>query len=206
LCCSRSIRRDMLLEIGPSGVWRNVQSCEPHCDHSKSIHDVGGGVIASAYIWAVRRWRLALGCVATRRARAISAWRYLSRVQRRRHLLYTTSCGGSAARVGYRAGGARVRGHALPFSPGRCLIASVCELRVSNAATVVSVRILTRWCAFRYMRTETGCSVLSSFESMTGTLDESDWSMHSDPMHERNCMCPFVPSKTRPGPRVQVYL
>ena len=36
-----------------------------------------------------------------------------------------------------------------------------------------------------YMRTETGCSVLSSFESMTGTLDESDWSMHSAPMHER---------------------
>lgn len=40
-----------------------------------------------------------------------------------------------------------------------------------------------------YMRTETGCSVLSSFESMSGTLDEADWSMHSAPMHERNYPC-----------------
>jgi beta-mannosidase len=37
-----------------------------------------------------------------------------------------------------------------------------------------------------YMKTETGCSSLSSFESMAGTLAPSEYSIHSDPFHERN--------------------
>ena len=40
-----------------------------------------------------------------------------------------------------------------------------------------------------YFRTETGCSVLSSFESMAPTLSPSNWGIHSDPFHERNYPC-----------------
>ena len=40
-----------------------------------------------------------------------------------------------------------------------------------------------------YFRTETGCSVLSSFESMSPTLSESNWGIHSAPFHERNYPC-----------------
>ena len=40
-----------------------------------------------------------------------------------------------------------------------------------------------------YFRTETGCSVLSSFESMSATLSTSNWGLHSAPFHERNYPC-----------------
>jgi hypothetical protein len=37
-----------------------------------------------------------------------------------------------------------------------------------------------------YAKTETGCSSLSSFESMSATLKPSEYSIHSAPFHERN--------------------
>ena len=40
-----------------------------------------------------------------------------------------------------------------------------------------------------YFRTETGCSVLSSFESMAPTLSPANWGIHSPPFHERNYPC-----------------
>ena len=40
-----------------------------------------------------------------------------------------------------------------------------------------------------YFRTETGCSVLSSFESMSATLSTDNWGMHAAPFHERNYPC-----------------
>lgn len=40
-----------------------------------------------------------------------------------------------------------------------------------------------------YFRTETGCSVLSSFESMSATLSKDNWGMHASPFHERNYPC-----------------
>ena len=36
------------------------------------------------------------------------------------------------------------------------------------------------------MKTETGCSVLQSFESLAGTLAPSEYGIHSSPFHERN--------------------
>jgi len=40
-----------------------------------------------------------------------------------------------------------------------------------------------------YFKSETGCSVMSSFESMSATLSPAHWSLHSDPMHECNYPC-----------------
>lgn len=37
-----------------------------------------------------------------------------------------------------------------------------------------------------YMKTETGCSVLQSFESLSATLQPSEYGIHTDPFHERN--------------------
>jgi beta-mannosidase len=37
-----------------------------------------------------------------------------------------------------------------------------------------------------YAKTETGCSSLSSFESMAATLKPSEYGIHTDPFHERN--------------------
>ena len=37
-----------------------------------------------------------------------------------------------------------------------------------------------------FMKTETGCSSLSSFESMSATLKPSEYGIHTDPFHERN--------------------
>jgi len=36
------------------------------------------------------------------------------------------------------------------------------------------------------MKTETGCSVLQSFESLSATLQPSEYGIHTDPFHERN--------------------
>ena len=40
-----------------------------------------------------------------------------------------------------------------------------------------------------YAKTETGCSSLSSFESMSPTLSEENWGMHAAPFYERNYPC-----------------
>jgi hypothetical protein len=40
-----------------------------------------------------------------------------------------------------------------------------------------------------YFKSETGCSVMSSFESMSGTLSDEHWALQSAPMHERNYPC-----------------
>ena len=37
-----------------------------------------------------------------------------------------------------------------------------------------------------YAKTETGCSSLSSFESMSATLKPTEYGLHTDPFHERN--------------------
>jgi hypothetical protein len=37
-----------------------------------------------------------------------------------------------------------------------------------------------------FFKSETGCSVMSSFESMSGTLSPENWALQSPPMHERN--------------------
>eukprot|EP00051_Salpingoeca_urceolata_P023405 m.396250 g.396250 ORF g.396250 m.396250 type:complete len:1245 (+) comp20102_c1_seq16:524-4258(+) len=37
-----------------------------------------------------------------------------------------------------------------------------------------------------FFKSETGCSVMSSFESMSATLSPEHWSLHASPMHERN--------------------
>ena len=40
-----------------------------------------------------------------------------------------------------------------------------------------------------YFRTETDCSFLSSFESMSATLSADNWGMHASPFHERDYPC-----------------
>lgn len=40
-----------------------------------------------------------------------------------------------------------------------------------------------------YMVSETGCVVMSSFESMSATLAPEDWSLHAEPMRQRNYPC-----------------
>ncbi len=40
-----------------------------------------------------------------------------------------------------------------------------------------------------YMRTETGMTSMSSFESMSALLPESEWGLESESMHERNYPC-----------------
>lgn len=40
-----------------------------------------------------------------------------------------------------------------------------------------------------YFRSETGCSVMSSFESMSGTLTPNNYGLHTPPFHQRNYPC-----------------
>ena len=40
-----------------------------------------------------------------------------------------------------------------------------------------------------YFVSESGATTMSSFESMSATLSESNWGLHSEPMHERNYAC-----------------
>eukprot|EP01052_Picozoa_sp_SAG31_P020098 SAG31_NODE_1495_length_8102_cov_5.708021_3_plen_624_part_00 len=40
-----------------------------------------------------------------------------------------------------------------------------------------------------YMRTETGMTSMSSFESMSATLPENEWGLETESMHERNYPC-----------------
>lgn len=40
-----------------------------------------------------------------------------------------------------------------------------------------------------YFVSETGATTMSSFESMSATLSEANWGLHSPPMYERNYAC-----------------